>query len=106
MTVDQVVIIDSEQIEVFEALPDQVVISDFGPQGIAGPAGPAGGEPYVWDQAIPASTWTIPHNLGRFPSITVVDSSHAVVEGEYEYVDGNNIVLTFSAAFSGTAYLN
>ena len=60
----------------------------------------------IFDQASPASTWNIAHNLGRFPAVTVVDSSGREVDGEVLYTDANNVVLNFSAPFSGTAYLN
>jgi hypothetical protein len=61
---------------------------------------------YVFVQGVPATTWTIQHNLQKFPSITVVDSASTVVTGEYTYINNNNVTLTFSAAFAGKAYLN
>ena len=65
------------------------------------------GSPTVeFNQVVPATTWTITHNLGKFPSITVIDSGNTVVNGEYTYIDNNKIVLEFSAAFAGKAYLN
>ena len=65
------------------------------------------GSPTVeFNQVVPATTWTITHNLGKFPSITVIDSGNTVVHGEYTYIDNNKIVLEFSAAFAGKAYLN
>jgi hypothetical protein len=57
-------------------------------------------------QGVPATTWNIQHNLGKFPSITVIDTGNTVVTGEYTYIDNNNVTLTFSAAFAGKAYLN
>ena len=61
---------------------------------------------YTFTQSSAATTWTIDHNLGKFPSVTVVDSSNNVVVGFQTYNNNNQIVLTFSAAFSGKAYLN
>lgn len=58
------------------------------------------------DQGLPASVWTIIHNLGRKPSITVVNNSGIVVYGRMEYIDDNTLTITFSAPFSGKAYLN
>ena len=65
-----------------------------------------GSATYVFAQASAAAIWTIPHNLGKFPSITVVDSSGNVVVGFETYNSNNQITITFSAPFSGTAYLN
>jgi hypothetical protein len=61
---------------------------------------------YIHTQSTSAIIWNIEHNLGKFPSVTVVDSGDSVVEGEIDYVDNNNVTLTFSGAFSGKAYLN
>ena len=61
---------------------------------------------FIFNQGVPASTWNIQHNLGKFPSITVVDTAGTVVMGQYDYVDNNNITLTFAAGFAGKAYLN
>lgn len=84
-----------------------------GPPGPAGPSGEAGvpGPPgasggfYVYEQGTPAAVWTIPHTLPYNPNITVVDSAGSVVEGDIDYQAGQ-VVLAFSGAFSGTAYLS
>ena len=65
-----------------------------------------GAPTFQFTQGAPATTWNIQHNLGKFPSITVIDSGNTVVTGEYTYTDNNNVVLSFSAAFAGKAYLN
>ena len=68
---------------------------------------PTQGTPtFIFTQANPATTWDITHNLGKFPSITVIDTGNTVVTGEYNYVSNNRVLLTFSAAFDGKAYLN
>jgi len=61
---------------------------------------------FEFDQPTPAAVWNITHNLGKFPSITVIDSGDTVVTGQYTYTNNNNVVLNFSAAFAGKAYLN
>lgn len=61
---------------------------------------------YTHSQASPSSTWTISHNLGRRPSVTIVDSSGNVQIGEVLYNSDNQITVNFAAAFGGYAYLN
>lgn len=61
---------------------------------------------YTHKQLTPSSTWTIVHNLGRYPSVSVVDSGNNIVVGDVRYVDNTTMVITFQSAFSGTAYLN
>ena len=61
---------------------------------------------YVFTQAVSNDTWVITHNLGFYPNITVKDSGGSIVEGEISYTNSNSVTVTFSAAFSGTAYLS
>ena len=61
---------------------------------------------FVFTQNIPSATWTIQHDLNKFPSVTVIDSSNTVNIGTVTYSNSNQIVITFSSAFSGIAYLN
>lgn len=78
-----------------------------GPQGDPGPAGPAApGASYIHTQAIPSNVWSIHHGLGMFPNVTVIDSAGTEVEGDPDYIDANNVVMTFSAAFGGVAYVS
>lgn len=60
---------------------------------------------YVHDQPSASSVWSITHTLGGFPSVTVVDSAKTVVVGEISYIDTSNVVVSFSAPFSGRAFL-
>lgn len=61
---------------------------------------------YVHTQSTAASVWTITHNMGKYPSVMVVDSAKNVVYGDVKYDGLNRLTLTFSATFSGYAYLN
>jgi hypothetical protein len=61
---------------------------------------------FVYPQSSASDTWEITHNLGKFPSVSVVDSAGSKVIGEVTYNSINKVTLTFSAAFSGNAYLN
>lgn len=72
--------------------------------GTPGPPGPAGGS-YTHTQSTPSMTWVIDHGLDYAPNVTVVDSSGRQVEGDVAYSLGQ-VIVTFSAAFSGRAYLS
>jgi hypothetical protein len=61
---------------------------------------------FIFTQAVPATTWNITHNLGKFPSVSVINSNNVIINGEVTYIDNNNIQANFSAGFSGKAYLN
>jgi len=61
---------------------------------------------YVHNQIVPSKTWVITHNLGKYPSVTIVDSANNVVIGEVKYDSLNQCTVTFTSEFSGKAYLN
>jgi hypothetical protein len=61
---------------------------------------------YVHDQGTPASVWNVTHNLGKRATPVVVDSAGTVVVGQIDFVDDNNVTLTFNGSFSGYAYFN
>lgn len=61
---------------------------------------------YVHDQILPKKIWTIHHDLDCFPSVTIIDSANRVVIGEIQYLNKNEVILSFTAEFSGKAYLN
>ena len=60
----------------------------------------------VFEFTAAATTWTIEHNLGLYPSITTVDDNGEVIMGEVIYVSDNTIRVTFSEDVSGKAYIN
>jgi len=61
---------------------------------------------YKHTQETAREVWTIEHNLGIRPSVTIVDSADRVVYGDVEYIDDNTIQVSFNGEFSGKAYLS
>jgi len=61
---------------------------------------------FIHRQLTSSAIWNIQHNLNDYPSVTVIDSAGSVVIGEVTYNSVNDLTITFSAPFSGTAYLN
>ena len=61
---------------------------------------------FTFTQGSPATVWNVQHNLGKFPSVSVINNNGIIVNGQVEYIDNNNLTITFSAAFPGKAYLN
>ncbi len=52
------------------------------------------------------STVVVAHNLGKYPSVTVIDSAGDEVEGLVDHTSINQLTITFSAPFSGVAICN
>lgn len=61
---------------------------------------------YIYEQAQASAEWTINHNLGKYPSVTIADSAGNVFFPAIKYINENTCVITMNAPMSGTAYLN
>lgn len=67
---------------------------------------------YVHNQSLASTTWTINHNLGKFPAVSIKFSSSDQVYtnvGAFAgvtYTNENSITINLAAAESGYAYLN
>lgn len=62
-------------------------------------------ERYVHSQPSPSAEWIVEHPLGGRPSVTIVDSAATKVYGDIVYDSDTQITISFSAPFSGFAYL-
>lgn len=60
---------------------------------------------HVHTQSVVSDEWVITHALGGYPSVTIVDTSKTYVIGEVKYDSTTQVTVSFSAAFSGYAYL-
>jgi hypothetical protein len=79
--------------------PQHITVSSPGPQGNTAEVF------YVHTQGTPSAVWTINHNLNGNPTAVVLDSAGTQCEGTFSYPTLNQMVITFTAAFSGTAYV-
>jgi hypothetical protein len=57
-------------------------------------------------QNVASNVWLINHKLMFYPNLTTLDSAGSVCEGEIEHMSKDQVKITFSAAFSGQAYLS
>lgn len=61
---------------------------------------------FVFTQSSAASVWTINHNMGKYPSVTIVDTANDEVEGQVNHVSNTQLTITFSAPVAGKAFMN
>lgn len=61
---------------------------------------------YTFNQATPAITWNVAHNLNKYPSVTVALPTGQQGFGDVTFIDENNLTITFAGAESGKAYMN
>lgn len=81
-----------------------VIVTAPGPQGPAGQFN-VGDVAYTHNQAVASNVWTINHNLGFNPTAVVLDSAGTQCEGTFSYPTLNQMIITFTGAFTGTAYV-
>jgi len=94
-----------------EEITDVVIIAAgnigvVGPPGSPGPPGGSAGATHIFTQGSPATQWVILHNLGWFPSVTVVDTGGTVIQPDVHYDSDDQVTLTFGSITTGRVYLN
>lgn len=62
---------------------------------------------YTHNQITASAIWDVKHNLNRYPtSVTITDSAGNVVLGDIKNISVNELTISFTAPFSGNAYLS
>jgi hypothetical protein len=85
---------------------DGQVMTTVGGQSVWAPPPGPGLLGFVFNQGSAVAVWDITHPLSFQPNVSVVDSGGSEVEGDVVYLTSTTLRITFSAAFSGTAYLS
>jgi hypothetical protein len=70
-----------------------------------GGGGGSGVAAVVYHQTTPSSLWTINHNMGLYPSVTLLDPSNQQMMAEVQFPSDQQVVVVHSAPYAGTAYL-
>lgn len=119
---DKVIVREDPPPKVVQKTTTQIVTrsSPTGPRGPEGPQGEPGtpgeqGPPGTLDvdsvsyehvQVPVTADWEITHNLNFYPQVFAFDSAGTAVEGDVEHIDVNSLVVHFTSAFAGGAYLS
>jgi hypothetical protein len=79
-----------------------------GTDGLPGPQGPPGlpGSHYIYEQATPAATWTIEHNLGVKPAVVLELASNPteLIYTDIFYPDLNTIIVEWPNPETGKVF--
>lgn len=90
-------------VSVPSALPDYELLAR-GPAGPTGPQGPPGsGTAFQHNQSSPASTWSVTHNLGHYPTVAVLAASGEVIYPDVTFPTVNTATILFASPATGTA---
>lgn len=73
--------------------------------GAPGPAGPAGDSSIKINQLVASDSWTINHNLGRNPLVTVLSVGGVEVEATVTHTSLNQLIVSFNIPTAGSALL-
>ena len=57
-------------------------------------------------QFLAGQSYTVTHNLNKFPSVTTVDSAGSHLIGNVQHINNNSFNVTFTATFYGKVYSN
>jgi hypothetical protein len=96
------------QVNVYQDQPNRVLVDELQPNHVlvrTTDSLSVTTRRHVHTQNTSSSTWTITHDLGGRPSVTIVDTAGTVVIGEVSYESDTEITVSFTAPFSGYAYL-
>jgi hypothetical protein len=77
-----------------------------GARGETGASGEFGGATFIFTPEDVSASWLVAHNLNKFPSVDVVDTSGRRVMPDVTYLDSNVLTLDFDIPMTGSAYLN
>lgn len=61
---------------------------------------------FQFEQALPAATWTINHNLGYKPSVELFNTASQEIDADVIHTSSNQTVVSFTTAIAGFARLN
>lgn len=61
---------------------------------------------FIYDQTTAATVWTIVHDLGGYPSVTVYDALGEQVLADVKYLSPTQLEVTLTTAITGRAVLN
>ena len=68
--------------------------------------GGGGDKTYTHEQSSGAATWEVEHDLGKRPSVTVVDVNNVQGYGIVTHTNANELTITFPGSTTGKAYCN
>jgi hypothetical protein len=91
-----------EAVPIKEGPPGPKGDSIKGDKGEQGPPGDAANR-YIHNQTVAASVWTVNHNLGRKPLVSIRSPGGVEVDAEIIHPSLNQFTVHFAMPYAGTA---
>jgi len=92
--------------EIVDVLQPQLEIVEVVQKGDKGDKGEPGGTHYTHTQTSPSVTWTINHNLNKYPSIVLLTVGLVEFTADIVYSNKNQAIVTIAVATAGIAECN
>lgn len=92
-----------------EVLVEETVVTELletAEQGPPGPPGQNADSTYIHLQTIALAVWTVPHNLNRYPAVTVVDDGLNELLADVKYISDDIVQVTHGSALTGRVFCN
>lgn len=107
MLTDRHIVIREEKRKVFVRDNGSVRIVEIarqGPSGAVGPTGPQGpsGLEDFEQSFASATTWTVNHNLGRFPIATILTTGNVEMDAQIVHMSNNQLIVHFASPIAGS----
>ena len=65
-----------------------------------------GDKTYTHTQSASSNSWTVPHNLGKFPSVQIETDGGINGYGQVVHNNNNSLTINFSSNYTGKVYCN
>lgn len=102
MLTDRQILVREEKRKVVVRDNGSVRIIEIARQGPPGAAGPVGPEINDFEQSFAAAlTWTVNHNLGRLPIVTILTTGNVEMDAQIVHTNNNQFVVHFAAPMAG-----
>lgn len=93
------------QLDQLSTLAKSNLVAAINELAARGAGGSSSGVAYTHLQSVPEALWTINHNLGMRPAVTIIDSGGTEVEADVVHMNANQLVIRFAIPIAGVARL-
>ena len=59
----------------------------------------------IHEQTTASEVWTIRHSLGRYPQVTILDTTQTEIHGQVRHINGDTVEVAFNSPTRGTAVM-
>jgi len=96
-------VINHNVVAVVQRVVEVITVGLQGPPGLSPGGVPADLAGYTHTQSSPSAVWTINHNLGRKPLVSLRTNGNVEFEGSLVHMSNNQVIAFLATAVAGAA---